>query len=69
MNWDQVSDRWPDFKQDIRGQWGRLSEREIYKVAGRFDRFLVLIQQKYGLAKNEAHKEINNWLCDYDKRE
>ena len=69
MNWNRVSEHWPELKSDIKAEWGLLSEDEIDRVAGRFDRFVGKIQQKYGLAKAEAQRQINAWLSNFDKQE
>jgi uncharacterized protein YjbJ (UPF0337 family) len=69
MNWDQAAGQWKELKGEIKQQWGRLTENDIDRVAGKFDRFVGKIQQKYGIAKEEAQKQVNIWLSNFNKPE
>lgn len=65
MNWDQVEGNWNQMKGRIREQWGELTDDEVAKVAGRRDELAGIIQERYGIAREEAHRQIDEWLDTY----
>ena len=58
MNWDTVKGDWKTFKGKIREKWGDFTEDELDKVQGRREQFEGLLQKKYGLAKDEAKRQL-----------
>lgn len=61
MNWDQIEGKWKEYKGRAREVWGDLTDDEFDKVAGKRDRMVGLVQQKYGKAKDVAEKEVDSW--------
>lgn len=62
MNWDEISGNWKQFKGKAREQWGRITDDEYEKVAGKRDQMIGLVQEKYGRAKADAEREVDGWL-------
>lgn len=62
MNWDQVEGKWTELKGKAREQWGQLTDDDLDKVAGKRDQMIGLVQQKYGKAKEEAEREVDDWM-------
>lgn len=62
MNWDTVSGNWKQFKGEMRQQWGKLTEDEIDQAEGQREKLAGVIQERYGIAKDEAEREIDDWL-------
>lgn len=63
MNWDQIEGNWKEFKGKAQNQWGKLTDDEVDRVAGRRTELAGLIQQKYGKSREEAEKEIDTWMA------
>jgi uncharacterized protein YjbJ (UPF0337 family) len=42
-------------------QWGDLTDDELTQVAGKRDALLGLVQTKYGIAEEEAEKQVKDW--------
>jgi len=63
MNWDQIEGNWKEFKGKAQNQWGKLTDDEVDRVAGRRTELAGMIQQKYGKSREEAEKEIDNWMA------
>ena len=63
MNWDQIEGNWKEFKGKAQNQWGKLTDDEVDRVAGRRTELAGLIQQKYGKTREEAEKEIDTWMA------
>ena len=68
MNWDQVEGKWKEFKGQVREQWGKLTDDELETIAGKRDKLAGLLQQRYGLAKEEAEKQISQFERSLSKR-
>lgn len=63
MNWDQVEGKWHQFKGSIRQRWGKLTDDELTEAKGRRDRLSGLLQERYGLAKEQAEREIDEFIA------
>lgn len=61
MNWDQVEGNWRIFKGKVREKWGKLTDDELDTIAGRRDRLIGIIQKQYGLAREEAERQVNDF--------
>ncbi|HBZ43393.1 MAG TPA: CsbD family protein [Maritimibacter sp.] len=62
MNWDQVQGKWKQIKGDIQTKWGELTSDELDQVDGNRERLEGLIQERYGKTKEEAQREVDDWL-------
>lgn len=61
MNWDQVKGQWNQMKGSVRKQWGKLTDDDLNVIAGERERLVGKIQERYGIAKEEAERQIANW--------
>jgi uncharacterized protein YjbJ (UPF0337 family) len=62
MNWDRVEGDWKQFKGRIKEKWGNLTDDDLEKAAGNRDQLEGIIQKRYGIAKDQATKDLNAWL-------
>jgi uncharacterized protein YjbJ (UPF0337 family) len=62
MNWDQIKGKWSQVKGEIRQKWGKLTDDDLEVVAGSKDKFVGRIQERYGIAKEEAQRQLDGWL-------
>src|SRR5262249_19601681 len=61
MNWDRVEGNWKQVKGKVKEQWGKITDDELDVIAGRRDQLLGAVQKSYGVAKDEADGQINDW--------
>jgi Uncharacterized protein conserved in bacteria len=61
MNWDQIEGNWKILKGKAKQQWGRLTDDELDVIAGKKDVLIGKLQERYGLARQEAEREANQW--------
>lgn len=57
MNQDRIQGRWKQWKGKLREQWGRLTEDDLDVIAGRRDQLLGRIQERHGVARDEAGRQ------------
>jgi len=62
MNWNEVEGQWKQMKGTIREKFGKLTDDDIQIIAGKKDQFLGKLQQRYGIAREQAQKELDTWL-------
>jgi uncharacterized protein YjbJ (UPF0337 family) len=58
MNKDIASGKWTQFKGKLRESWGDLTDDEVEQTKGNAQQLAGLLQERYGLAKDQAEKEI-----------
>jgi uncharacterized protein YjbJ (UPF0337 family) len=70
MNWDRIEGNWKQFKGNVKEQWGKLTDSDFDVINGRRDVLAGRIQERYGIARDEAERQINDWLTrdDWDRR-
>jgi uncharacterized protein YjbJ (UPF0337 family) len=61
MNWDQVKGNWLQMKGSIKSQWGRLTDDEPDQIYGEREKFISKIQERYGIARDEAEKQVEKF--------
>jgi uncharacterized protein YjbJ (UPF0337 family) len=61
MNWDKIEGNWKQMTGKAREQWGKLTDSDFEAVAGRKDQLVGRIQERYGIAKDEANKQADQW--------
>jgi uncharacterized protein YjbJ (UPF0337 family) len=54
MNWG--------FKGKIKEKWGNLTDDDLDRVAGQREQLEGIIQERYGIEKDQVRKDINAWL-------
>jgi len=62
MNWDQVEGVWKQSKGKFREQWGKLTDDDLEVIAGKRDQLIGRIQERYGIARDEAEKQADAFV-------
>lgn len=66
MNQSQVSGKWKEIKGEIRKAWGNLTDDEIEQTKGNMESISGLIQQKFGLTKEQASERLNRVYSKFE---
>lgn len=61
MNSDEMKGKWNQLKGSAKSQWGKLTDDDLTQVEGDRDKLVGKIQEKYGIAREEAEKQVNDW--------
>ena len=62
MNADQLEGKWKQVKGEVREKWGKLTDDDILVIGGRQDQLIGRVQERYGMAKEAATKEVAAFL-------
>ncbi len=65
MNSSILSGKWKEIKGEIQKTWGELTSDELDRTQGNATSLIGLVEQKFGMAKEEASKKINELLARY----
>ena len=61
MNWDRIEGNWKQFKGQARQKWGELTDDDVEQIGGQKDQLVGKLQERRGIARDEAEREINDW--------
>lgn len=64
MNWDKVEGNWKQFRGKAQAQWGKLSDDDMDRIEGKRDQLIGKIQEAYGIGKDEAERQVDEWNRD-----
>ncbi len=54
--------QWKQLRGEIKKHWGELTDDDLDQVEGEWDKFIGLLQEKYGYTKEKAEAEIADLL-------
>ena len=61
MDWDEIERNWTELKGEVKQHWSKLTDEDVEFVKGKYAELLGLLQERYGHAKEQADREINDW--------
>jgi uncharacterized protein YjbJ (UPF0337 family) len=61
MNWDQIEGKWKQARGAVKQKWGKLTDDDLDVIDGQKDMLVGKIQERYGISKEEAQKQIDSW--------
>jgi uncharacterized protein YjbJ (UPF0337 family) len=66
MNKDILDGKWKQMRGQIKVSWGKLTDDDLEKVGGHYDKFVSLLQEKYGYNRERAEEEVNRQIADHE---
>ena len=68
MNKDILKGKWNQLKGDIRGWWTDLTDDDVQRIQGDTEKFIRVLQEKYGYGREKAEQELNEFLNTPDNQ-
>lgn len=66
MNWDTIKGEWKQFRGKVKEQWGKLTDDDLNRIEGKRDQLLGAVQKRYGIACDEAEKQLSKFETTVD---
>jgi len=66
MNKDIVEGKWKQVRGEAKSWWGKLTDDDLDRAAGKFDVLTGLLQEKYGYTRERAADEIDKRVTEYE---
>ena len=61
MNADEMRGKWNQLKGSVKQKWGKLTDDDLRQIEGNRDLLVGKIQERYGIAREKAEQELNDW--------
>ena len=61
MNRDRIEGKWKQYAGKIRERWGKLTDDDLTVIHGKTDQLVGLVQERYGYAKEEAERQVEEF--------
>jgi uncharacterized protein YjbJ (UPF0337 family) len=68
MNRDIFEGKFKEISGEIKKKWGELTDDEIRKSEGNAESLAGIIQQKFGMEKDEATRNVSEFMRDLDRK-
>jgi uncharacterized protein YjbJ (UPF0337 family) len=62
MNRDQLQGQWKQWTGKIKEKWGKLTDDDMTMIGGRWDQLVGKVQERYGYERDQAEKEVNDYM-------
>ena len=66
MNKDVFEGKWKQMRGKAKGWWGKLTDDDLDRAAGKVDVLTGLLQEKYGYTREHAKAEVEKRLKEFE---
>ena len=67
MNSDWMKANWKQFVGKAKEKWGQLTDNDWQVVQGKRDQLIDKIQEKYGITREEAERQLGEFERTYER--
>ncbi len=68
MNTDQMAGKWKQLTGAVKEKWGKLTDDDLTYIDGKREKFVGKVQERYGIAKEEAQKQVDSWYATHEEK-
>jgi uncharacterized protein YjbJ (UPF0337 family) len=69
MNSDQLEGKWKQYSGKVKEKWGKLTDDDLTVIHGKRDQLIGKIQERYGIAKQEAERQVDEFSRSFGSEE
>ena len=66
MNKDILEGKWKQIRGEARSWWGKLTDDDLDRAAGKYDVIAGMLQEKYGYSHQRAVEEIDKHVTEFE---
>jgi uncharacterized protein YjbJ (UPF0337 family) len=68
MNWDRIQGEWKQLTSQVKTKWAKLTDDDLSMMGAKKDELVGKIQERYGLLRDEAEKQVDEWMAKLPSR-
>ena len=68
MNKDILEGKWKQMRGEAKAWWGKLTDDDLDRAAGKFDVLAGILQEKYGYSREKAADEIEKRVTEFETK-
>ena len=68
MNKDVFEGKWKQIRGQAKDWWGKLTDDDLERAGGKYDKLVGLLQEKYGYTREHAADEIDKRVTEYETK-
>jgi uncharacterized protein YjbJ (UPF0337 family) len=68
MNWDRIQGEWQALSSQVKAKWAKLTDDDLRIVAAKKDALVGKVQERYGVLRDEAERQVDEWLAKLPPR-
>ncbi len=68
MNWEQLQGQAKQLGGKLKEKWAKLTDDDLLLLQGKKDVFMGKLQERTGLAKDEAEKQFDAFMIKLDPK-
>ena len=61
--WQRIEGNWKQFTGSVKERWAELTDDEIGEIDGNKDQLVGKVQETYGIAREEAEEQVDEWAA------
>ena len=65
MNWDRIEGKWKQAVGKVKEKWAKLTDDDLQFINGKRDQLVGRIQERYGIGKDEAERQVDEFSRTY----
>lgn len=66
MNKDVFEGKWKQIRGKAKGWWGKLTDDDLDRAAGKYDVLTGMLQEKYGYTREHAAAEVEKRVKEFE---
>ena len=67
MNKDVFEGKWKQIRGEAKAWWGKLTDDDLDRAAGKYEVFTGLLQEKYGYSHERAVDDIDKHVTEFEE--
>ena len=60
---------WHQFKGELKKKWGQFTDDDLTEAEGNYEKFMGVVQKRYGSTKDEVRDWTDDWYSRYEQDE
>ncbi len=66
---DVFEGKWKQMRGQVREWWGKLTDEDLDRVAGKSEKLVGLLQEKYGYTRERAEADVTRRIADFEAQQ